>query len=266
MLATDIPAPKVLGLTTRDAFQAPNILEEVERLGYALAAPAPALFVIWQEAADNVSGFVDACLGAGASEVLTILVKGSDPENLWQKILLEGVPRLSQGAVIVLLGCLSAVAPQRRNAFNAGRNFWMNLGHLVLFVEPIAGEAALKTAFPDIFSLVRDEVKLYSPEPSTEPHACEVERVDESGVVCWVQIGSEERVKVRFSPHLLRHLHPHPGLELVWAPRGKELHPEQFSLHMAPTLPAEDREELQRLRRAFRQRAEQGQLLQDDKE
>jgi len=251
-------------LTTRDAFPAPNTAEEVERLGFAVQVPEPALFVVWQQTADHVGDFIDACLRAGAREVRSIHVQGNNPEGIGLDDLRSDLLRSTEGTVIVLLGCLSGVAPARRMAFNAGRSFWLNLGRLVLFVEPIDCEAELKKAFPDIFSLVRDEVKLYPPQTEGQLRMGEVESVDENGAVCWVEIAPGERVKVRFSLDLLKHLHPHPGLELVWAPAGKELRPEQFRPRTFEPLPSKDREELNRLNRAFRDRVARGELLKDD--
>jgi hypothetical protein len=103
-------------------------------------------------------------------------------------------------------------------------------------------------------------------EPAAEPRFGEVERVDEDAVVAWVHVGAGERVKVGFSPHLLRHLHPHPGLEFVWTPAGMELRPEQFAFRTLPSLPPKDLQELRHLRRSFRERVEHGHLLKDDEE
>jgi hypothetical protein len=266
VMPTDLLAPELSNLTTRGVFRTPDIADEVERLSYALFAPAPALFVVWQETVDNVSAFIDACLKAGASRVVAIDVQGSNPEKFWLDRLSDKIGRVGQGAVIVLLGCLSSVVAERRKTLNADRDFWMNLGCLVLFVEPIAQEAELKNDYPDIFSIVRDEVKLYAPEPAGEPRFGEVEHVDDSGVVCWIEISETERVKVCFARPLLQHLHPKPGLEFVWTPAGKHLLPQQFAVRPLPSLSAEESDELRRLGKAFRQRVEQGRLLKDDEE
>lgn len=263
-------------LTTQESLPAPDTADEANRLAVALEAPAPALFVLWQDATDNVVRFIDVCLGRGAAHIHLQRINGDRNGGLQMEDLRVSLPGRDKGIVSVLLGCLSSVHPERRAEINAGRNFWMELGRRVLFVEPIAREVELKRDFPDIFSLVRDEVKLYAPArddcPSAQPsssggRAGEVISVEDDGsALCWVEVANGEQVKVRFSRELIGHLDPCAGREFVWAPNGVALCSDQFWVREVDPLPVEEQQTLEQLRRRFFERVQQGELLEDEAE
>jgi hypothetical protein len=269
-------------LTTRDVYPNPDRDFEVSRLTEALQAPAPAFFVIWQDGVDSAHLFIDACIKVGATEIKSIHIKGMTGGIDWLEDLKKDLKTLGEKVVIVLLGCLSAVEPDRRPVFNRNRGFWEKLGRIVLFVEPIDREAELKRDFDHLFALTRDEVKLYGPEnpsviaissekvaaadPPTAAgpvvqHFGEVIEVDARDAVCWVEMVPGRMVKTRVPLSVLAHLRPRPGLAFVWVPEGTELRPEHFRPRQFPAPSPEEQEEEERLRRKFHENVDRGRLF-----
>jgi hypothetical protein len=147
----------------------------------------------------------------------------------------------------------------------------------ILFVEPIAAEPALRAAYPDIFSVVRDEFKLYRPTPESDGTPSEVVAASSTGTgtecfgeilalgedeaVCLIDLAPGGKVKTRIPTAMLAHLNPYVGMEFIWACQGANMQPEQFRPRsFAPPSP-EEQEELKRLEQKFKENVERGNLF-----
>jgi hypothetical protein len=153
----------------------PSVEIERDRLEWALdASEAPSLFFVWQEDPDNLAPILEICRSAHMTP--DVVEPGGPP---WFREPIQEGPIGRPGVVILPCG-LSSIPPPERQALNIARERILEMGHKLVFVEPTHEERSLRRDFPDIFSIVRDNIRL-------DPPLSENDLLFDSGGACGLE-------------------------------------------------------------------------------
>jgi hypothetical protein len=236
-------------------------------------ADAPALFVVWQDSVSSVRLFVDAMLQAGLTHWTVYRSNGLG----WISGLTQMTEPANADEVVVLLGCLSAIPQEQRYQLNVARTLFLDIPRKIIFVESAAQEGELREVFPDIFSLVRQDIRLFARADQEEqlaafgqatasasshqspsgpagrtPLSGQIVQMGEKDALCWLEVQPGVRVKFQIPLDLLQHLHPEVGKQFLWSP-GTNEYPEQFCERVPPPPDPELLREFDELSRRYHQ-------------
>jgi hypothetical protein len=137
----------------------PNAASQLELLAESIRiADRPTFFAIWQDDPDSMHLFAEPVVKACLKTPHVI-----QHDNLVTELnrLEKGASSLQDDYGIVFLGCLTAMHDEERKQFNAARDRLLHLRTKIIFVEPVADEARLRMGFPDVFSLVSHDYRLF---------------------------------------------------------------------------------------------------------
>src|SRR5262249_53304156 len=146
--------------------------------------------------------------------------------NLATKLVSLGQREWDGDEGIIFLGCLSILPDVEGKWFNAARDRLLRLPTKIVFVESVTDERKVRLAFPDVFSLVSYDCRLFRRAGEEDPFATgdgqrqefgpkdevpaalsgTVQEVRADDAVCWLEVGPGALVKFAVPLSLLRHL------------------------------------------------------------